>query len=278
MDSDPDDEEENDDDFDSDCSIISEEILDVDKFLEEIKENLGETINKEQDQILSALLDDLDKSKNSRELDLDKTLNSRDLLANQETHSELDDLISSMSELLRIKTQLLQEANLDEFKRSQSSFELNKTLADLELKISTLKIADKKGEDKKIGGSSAMCKIETKSQSCAYQKVQKVDERLQHQGEETGHDVQNLPTTMFDNLRNYKKGLEIQKMNLLEHKEENRYFASRCKKCTQAFLEGRFDEDKCKRKIEVDVFVELADVLIDSANAQSSGLKVGEFR
>ena len=156
------------------------------------------------------------------------------MCSNQETRSDLDDLISSMSELLRIKNQLLQEANLDEFKRSQSSFELNKTLADLELKISTLKIAngdgEQKSEDKKV--ESARCKIETKSQSCAYQNVQKVE--ISH--------VQNLPTAIFDNLRNYKKGLEFQKMNLLEHKKEKFNNGSRCEKCTQAFQECRFDE------------------------------------
>ena len=107
-----------------------------------IKENLTETINKEQDQILNKLLIDLeDESKTAhREMDLNNTLVP--LATNQETRrSDIDDLKSSMSELLRIKTQLLQEANLDQVKRNQSSFELKKTLADLELKISTLKIA-----------------------------------------------------------------------------------------------------------------------------------------
>ena len=228
-----------------------------------------------------------DESKTAhREMDLNNTLVPA-LATNQETHrSDIDDLRSSMSELLRIKTQLLQEANLDQVKRSQSSFELKKTLADLELKISTLKIAsgggdavEQKSEENDI--ESTLCKIQTKSQSCSYRKVEKAEEKCQ--GKKTGYIDEKLlyfsspPSEIFNDLRSFKKKYEYEKMILLEHKAENRYNASRCEKCEQAFKEGRFDEDECKRKIEIDVIMELLDILIDSANAQSSGLD-GEFQ
>ena len=224
-----------------------------------------------------------DESKTAhREMDLNNTLVPA-LATNQETRSDIDDLKSSMSELLRIKTQLLQEANLDQVKRSQSSFELKKTLADLELKISTLKIASGGGEavEQKSEDDieSTLCKIQTKSQSCSYRKVEKAEEKCQGK---TGYiDEKPLyfssPSEIFNDLRSFKKKYEYEKMILLEHKAENRYNASRCEKCEQAFKEGRFDEDECKRKIEIDVIMELLDILIDSANAQSSGLD-GEFQ
>ena len=215
-------------------------------------------------------------------MDLNNTLVP--LASNQETRSDIDDLKSSMSELLRIKTQLL--ANLDQVKRSQSSFELKKTLADLELKISTLKIAsggaeavEQKSEENNDIAESTLCKIQTKSQSCAYRKVEKAEEKCQGK---TGYiDEKPLyfssPSEIFNDLRSLKKKYEYEKMILLEHKAENPLNASRCKKCKQAFKEGRFDEDECKRKIEIDEIMELLDILIDSANAQSSGLD-GEFQ
>ena len=224
-----------------------------------------------------------DESKTAhREMDLNNTLVP--LATNQETRSDIGDLKSSMSELLRIKTQLL--ANLDQVKRSQSSFELKKTLADLELKISTLKIASGCGEaveqksEENNDIESTLCKIQTKSQSCAYRKVEKAEEKCQ--GKKTGYiDEKPLyfssPSEIFNDLRSFKRKYEYEKMILLEHKAENRYNASRCEKCEQAFKEGRFDEDECKRKIEIDVIMELLDILIDSANAQSSGLD-GEFQ
>ena len=223
-----------------------------------------------------------DESKTAhREMDLNNTLVP--LASNQETRSDIDDLKSSMSELLRIKTQLL--ANLDQVKRSQSSFELKKTLADLELKISTLKIASGGGDaveqksEENNDIESILCNIQTKSQSCAYRKVEKAEEKCQGK---TGYiDEKPLyfssPSEIFNDLRSLKKKYEYEKMILLEHKAENRYNASRCEKCEQAFKEGRFDEDECKRKIEIDAIMELLDILIDSANAQSSGLD-GEFQ
>ena len=224
-----------------------------------------------------------DESKTAhREMDLNNTLVP--LATNQETRSDIGDLKSSMSELLRIKTQLL--ANLDQVKRSQSSFELKKTLADLELKISTLKIASGAGGDAVEQKSeenndieSTLCKIQTKSQSCAYRKVEKAEEKCQGK---TGYiDEKPLyfssPPEIFNDLRSFKRKYEYEKMILLEHKAENPLNASRCEKCEQAFKEGRFDEDECKRKIEIDVIMEILDVLIDSANAQSSGLD-GEFQ
>ena len=232
---------------------------------------------------MNKLLIDLeDESKTAhREMDLNNTLVPA-LATNQETRrSDIDDLKSSMSELLRIKTQLL--ANLDQVKRSQSSFELKKTLADLELKISTLKIASGGGEaveqksEENNDIESTLCKIQTKSQSCAYRKV----EKAKCQGKTGYIDEKPLyfssPSEIFNDLRSLKKKYEYEKMILLEHKAENRYNASRCEKCEQAFKEGRFDEDECKRKIEIDVIMELLDILIDSANAQSSGLD-GEFQ
>ena len=222
-----------------------------------------------------------DESKTAhREMDLNNTLVP--LATNQETRSDIGDLKSSMSELLRIKTQLL--ANLDQVKRSQSSFELKKTLADLELKISTLKIASGGGEaveqksEENNDIESTLCKIQTKSQSCAYRKV----EKAKCQGK-TGSYIDekplyfSSPSEIFNDLRSFKKKYEYEKMILLEHKAENPLNASRCEKCEQAFKEGRFDEDECKRKIEIDVIMELLDILIDSANAQSSGLD-GEFQ
>ena len=238
---------------------------------------------------MNKLLIDLeDESKTAhREMDLNN-ITLVPLATNQETHrSDIDDLKSSMSELLRIKTQLLQEANLDQVKRSQSSFELKKTLADLELKISTLKIASGGGDvveqksEENNDIESTLCKIQTKSQSCAYRKVEKAEEKCQGK---TGSYIDEKPlyfssppSEIFNDLRSFKKKYEYEKMILLEHKAENRYNASRCEKCEQAFKEGRFDEDECKRKIEIDVIMELLDILIDSANAQSSGLD-GEFQ
>ena len=221
-----------------------------------------------------------DESKTAhREMDLSNTLVP--LATNQETRSDIGDLKSSMSELLRIKTQLL--ANLDQVKRSQSSFELKKTLADLELKISTLKIASGGGDaveqksEENNDIESTLCKIQTKSQSCAYRKV----EKAKCQGKTGYIDEKPLyfssPSEIFNDLRSLKKKYEYEKMILLEHKAENPLNASRCEKCEQAFKEGRFDEDECKRKIEIDVIMELLDILIDSANAQSSGLD-GEFQ
>ena len=221
-----------------------------------------------------------DESKTAhREMDLNNTLVP--LATNQETRSDIGDLKSSMSELLRIKTQLL--ANLDQVKRSQSSFELKKTLADLELKISTLKIASGGGEaveqksEENNDIESTFCKIQTKSQSCAYRKV----EKAKCQGKTGYIDEKPLyfssPSEIFNDYRSLKKKYEYEKMILLEHKAENPLNASRCEKCEQAFKEGRFDEDECKRKIEIDVIMELLDILIDSANAQSSGLD-GEFQ
>ena len=230
---------------------------------------------------MNKLLIDLeDESKTAhREMDLNNTLVP--LATNQETRSDIGDLKSSMSELLRIKTQLL--ANLDQVKRSQSSFELKKTLADLELKISTLKIASGGGDvveqksEENNDIESTFCKIQTKSQSCAYRKV----EKAKCQGKTGYIDEKPLyfssPSEIFNDFRSFKKKYEYEKMILLEHKAENRYNASRCEKCEQAFKEGRFDEDECKRKIEIDVIMELLDILIDSANAQSSGLD-GEFQ
>ena len=230
------------------------------------------------------MIDLEDESKTAhREMDLNNTLVPA-LATNQETHrSDIDDLKSSMSELLRIKTQLL--ANLDQVKRSQSSFELKKTLADLELKISTLKIASGGGDvveqksEENNDIESTLCKIQTKSQSCSYRKVEKAEEKCQGK---TGYiDEKPLyfssPSEIFNDLRSLKKKYEYEKMILLEHKAENPLNASRCEKCEQAFKEGRFDEDECKRKIEIDVIMELLDILIDSANAQSSGLD-GEFQ
>ena len=227
-------------------------------------------------------MEDESKTTAHREMDLNNTLVP--LATNQETRSDIGDLKSSMSELLRIKTQLL--ANLDQVKRSQSSFELKKTLADLELKISTLKIASGGGEaveqksEENNDIESTLCKIQTKSQSCAYRKVEKAEEKCQ--GKKTGYiDEKPLyfssPSEIFNDLRSFKKKYEYEKMILLEHKAENPLNASRCEKCEQAFKEGRFDEDECKRKIEIDVIMELLDILIDSANAQSSGLD-GEFQ
>ena len=140
------------------------------------------------------------------------------LATNQETRrSDIGDLKSSMSELLRIKTQLLQEANLDQVKRSQSSFELKKTLADLELKISTLKIASGGGEaveqksEENNDIESTLCKIQTKSQSCAYRKVEKAEEKCQGK---TGYiDEKPLyfssPSEIFNDLRSLKKKIRI---------------------------------------------------------------------
>ena len=113
-DEDDDEENENDDDFDSDCSIVSEEMseeINVDSILKQFQCGLDETVKIQQDIIVDELLDRTwhkDPIQKNHEEDL--LQKQQDLGKVNKDLGELRDQITSLSELLKAKAKALDTA------------------------------------------------------------------------------------------------------------------------------------------------------------------------
>ena len=131
-----DEDNENDDDFDSDCSIVSEELseeINVDSILKQFERGLDETVKIQQDLIVDELLDRTwhkDPIQKNHEEDLIKK--QQDLGKINKDLDELRDQITSLSELLKAKAQALDTA-------TATSLEIKKEFVMLQTRLSEFK-------------------------------------------------------------------------------------------------------------------------------------------
>ena len=171
-----DDEEEendtNDDDFDSDCSIMSNEEIgeeqEAESIMNQIERSVKERVELEQEQILDDLLEQVWMAEKPCNIIVIEQ-KEHDLKQADQDLSYLQDQITAISKLLKVKAQVIDEA-------TKSSIEMKKAKGILESKLNSLEEQDSQIKKELKSAHRRLRKAENEKSSKSHQYHNKIEE------------------------------------------------------------------------------------------------------